>query len=240
MGATIHLLRLKGRGLSRLATVRSALCLTMAMAIGIVGLTAGTAGASVKPRQSVANVSIGTATASILNLPIYVGQSDSYFSQQGLNVKLVLLSAATQTTALLSGSVNYLTSSSAVFLQARQQDEPVVAVANDALGVPIGFVISSQFAQAHGITPKTSLKAIGKDLVGSIGGASAASTRAQSLLFLQDVGINASQVSIATLSTPAADQAALAKNQINWFVTSEPVPYEVQSLNEGPRRRYSG
>lgn len=211
-------------------SMRNTFCVAAALSIGILGLSIAPAGAAAKPLE---NVSCGASTSSILNLPIWVGQADGFYAKQGLNVQWVLLSASTITTALVSGSVNFATASPTTYMQAIQAADPVVSVAEDALGLPLGFVVSSTFAQAHGITASTPTATAFKDLVGSTGGASAASTLAQGNLALEEFGVEPSQVSIVTLASPAADEAALQKNQINWFVTSEPIPLQMQAEGFG-------
>jgi NitT/TauT family transport system substrate-binding protein len=50
---------------------------------------------------------------------------------------------------------------------------------------------------------------------------------------MREYGVNPQSVHYVTLPSPSSDQAALRNNEIDWFITSEPVPLEAQHSGAG-------
>lgn len=181
---------------------------------------------------SLTTISVGLA-GNIFDLPLRVAEQDGYYKREGLNVKFVTVTAATDNAALESGSIAFLPQAPAGWAEALVKGSPQVAVENEATGIPLGLVVNKQFAAAHGITSATSAASVAKDLVGSTGGLSSTWTQAEAMLYLKEFGVTSSQVKIVTLTSPAADEAALKSGEIDWFATSEPIPLEVQGAGYG-------
>jgi NitT/TauT family transport system substrate-binding protein len=173
------------------------------------------------------------SSSNLNNLPVLAAQQEGYYAKAGLNVKTAVLTAATTNTALQSGSVQFIDGNTTEFVEAVAKGTGQLAVENQTVGIPLGFVISRSFAASHGITGKTPIATVAKDLIGSTGGSSAASTTGEAEILLQEFGVAPSQIKIATLASPSADESALKSNQIDWFCTSEPIPYEVQAAGSG-------
>jgi NitT/TauT family transport system substrate-binding protein len=74
---------------------------------------------------------------------------------------------------------------------------------------------------------------VAKALIGSSGGASSSVTKGQAGIFMREYGVDPDSVHYVTLPSPSADQAALRNNEIDWFITSEPVPIEAQASGAG-------
>ena len=110
---------------------------------------------------------------------------------------------------------------------------PIVPIAQNASGTPLGLVVSTKFAKEHSLTPSSSAEEVAKALPGSRPGASSANTEAEAGVFLKAYGVDPSKLSWATLPTASADQAALKSNQIDWFDTSEPLPLQIQADGDG-------
>jgi ABC-type nitrate/sulfonate/bicarbonate transport system substrate-binding protein len=180
-----------------------------------------------------ATVTVAVSSTNMNDLPVWVAQQEGYYAKAGLNVKTAVLTASTTNTALDSGSVQFIDGNPTEFVQALAKGTGQLAVEKETVGIPLGFVISPAFAAKHGITSKTPIQTVAKDLIGSTGGSSAAATTGEAEIFLSEFGVTSSQVKIATLASPAADQAALKSNEIDWFCTSEPIPYEVQAAGSG-------
>jgi NitT/TauT family transport system substrate-binding protein len=179
-------------------------------------------------------VTVATSGDNIFDLPIWEAQASGYYAKQGLNVNFTVLSATTLNTALNSGSVEFLNDNPTTFLEESVTgNSSQVVVEGLSTGAPLGLVVSTAFARAHGITASTPPATVAKDLIGSTGGASAKSTVGEADMFLRQYGVQPSQVKIATLSTVSADEAALQSNEIDWFCTGEPVPLEAEQQGSG-------
>lgn len=178
-------------------------------------------------------VTVAVSSSNMNDLPVWVAQQEGYYAKAGLNVKTAVLTAATTNTALQSGSVQFIDGNPTQFVEALTKGAGQLAVDKETVGIPLGFVISPSFAAKHGITGKTPIGEVAKDLIGSTGGSSAAATTGEAEIFLQEFGVTPAQVKVATLASPSADQAALKSDQIDWFCTSEPIPYEVQAAGSG-------
>lgn len=200
-----------------------------------VGLLAGACAASSASGSSDGklDITVGVSDDNVNILPVWVAQQKGFFAKYGINVKLEVLSTTTTNSALASGSVQFLAGSAKNFLTAIQQGVPEIAVAQTSIGVPLGLVVSTKFADAHHITKDTPLATVAKDLIGSTGGSASNSTTAEVNLFLQSYGVNAGNMKVTTLSTSQTYLAALKTNEIDWFMTSEPTPLQAQAEGAG-------
>lgn len=215
-------------GTPRAATVRGAVALAATMALGAALLTAcGDSAAG-----SDGTVTVGIA-GNIFDVPLQVADARGYFGKRGLKVKFVTVTAATGTPSLESGSLQFLNASPTSFLSAMAQGIPQIAIGADGLGNPLGLVASKKFAQQHRLTAKTPMDQVAKALVGSTGGASSVNTQAEAGLFLKSKGVDSGKVHWVSLPNPSADKAALNNGQIDWFVTSEPLPLQIQDSGDG-------
>ncbi|GGS60661.1 ABC transporter substrate-binding protein [Streptomyces griseoviridis] len=171
---------------------------------------------------------------SIFDTPLHVADAQGFFKQQGLQMKFVSLTAATGPSALQSGSVQFFDSSPTGFVTSLAKGLPQIAVSADGLGNPLGLVVSKKFAAAHDLTAKTPAAQVAKALSGSTGGASSANTRAEAGIFLKKYGVDPDKkVKWVSLPSPAADKAAINNGQIDWFLTSEPIPLQIQDSGDG-------
>jgi NitT/TauT family transport system substrate-binding protein len=177
-------------------------------------------------------VSVGVA-GNIFDMPIRLADANGYFSKQKLKIKYVTTTAATGTAALQSGSIQFLNDSPTDFLSAVDMRVPETAIAADGGGNPLGLIVSTKFAKAHGLTADTPAAQVAKALDGSTGGASSANTKGEASVFLKAYGVDAGKVKWVSLPSPAADKAALKTHRIDWFVTSQPTPLQVQNSGDG-------
>ncbi|MFA3878532.1 ABC transporter substrate-binding protein [Streptomyces sp. MMCC 100] len=177
-------------------------------------------------------VTVGVA-GNIFDVPLRVADAQGYFSKRGLKVEFVTVTAATGMPSLQSGSLQFLNSSPTGFLGALAKGTPVVAVGVDGLGNPLGLVVSKDFAQQHGLTAKSPADTVARALEGSTGGSSSANTKAEAEMFLKDNGVDPGEVDWVSLPSPSADKAALDEGRIDWFVTSEPLPLQIQHAGDG-------
>lgn len=220
--------RSKGRRISWLGCA-----LTGALGLSIASCSSGSAAPGTKaPAQQTVNVA--ASGKNIFDLPIWEGQAGGFYARQGLNVKFTVLSTTTLNPALNSGSMDFLDDNPTTFLEEQATgSSSQIVVEGLSTGVPMGLVISTAFAKAHGITATTPPATVAKELIGSTGGSSAKSTLGEADMFLRQYGVQPSQVKIATLSSVTADQAALESGEIDWFCTAEPVPFQVQAKGKG-------
>jgi NitT/TauT family transport system substrate-binding protein len=205
-----------------------ALTLVAAMALGTALLAA--CGDSAASSNGTITIGVG---GNIFDMPIRVADENGYFAKQGLKVKYVTLTASTGAAALQSGSVQFLNDSPTDFLSAIGKGIPETAIAADGGGNPLGLIVSSKFAKDHSLTATTSADQVASALADSIGGSSSANTKGEASIFLKAYGVDPTKLKWVSLPSPAADKAALKSNQIDWFVTSEPTPLEIQNSGDG-------
>ncbi|MER6082821.1 ABC transporter substrate-binding protein [Streptomyces sp. NPDC001833] len=208
------------------------LALTSAALLGAALLSGCDDGSSSVGSDGKTTVSVGLS-GNIFDLSIHVAQRNGYFAAQGIKVKYVTLTASTGTSALESGSVQFLNDSPTNYLSALSKGLPELAVGWNGGGNPLGLVVSDEFAKKHGLTADTPPADVAKALAGSTAGASSANTKAEAGLFLKAHGVDPGKLTWVSLPSPAADKAALAKDEIDWFVTSEPIPLQVQKDGDG-------
>jgi len=177
-------------------------------------------------------VTVGVGS-NIFDTPMRVAEEKGFFRAAGLNVKFITLTASIGAAALQSDSVQFLNDSPNDFLTAVSRKIPEIAVNMDGGGNPLGLIVSTKFATEHGLTAQSPPEVVAKALAGSTGGASSATTKGQAGLFMREYGVDPATVHYVALPSPAADKASLANNQIDWFVTSEPIPLEVQEDGDG-------
>jgi NitT/TauT family transport system substrate-binding protein len=206
----------------------------LAAAVLLAGATLAACGGSSGTAASggPATVTVGTS-GNIFDMPLRVAEANGYFSRQGLKVKFVTLTASTTSASLTSGSVQFLNESPTGFLAAVQKGLPHIAVAANGLGNPLGLVVSTRFAQQHQLTTDTPAAQVAAALAGSTGGASSANTQAEAGIFLAANKVDPKGVKWVSLPNPAADKAALNNHQIDWFVTSEPLPLQIEDAGDG-------
>ncbi|WP_433136859.1 ABC transporter substrate-binding protein [Actinomadura nitritigenes] len=177
-------------------------------------------------------VTVGS-NGNIFDMPLKLADSAGYFRKQGLKVRFVTTTAATGTSALQSGSVQFLNNSPTGFTSALAKKVPEVAIAVSGLGNPLGLVVGKKFAAAHKLTAESPAAQVAQALAGSKGGVSSANTKAEAGLFLKANGADPGRVKWVTLPSASADKAALSSGQIDWFITSEPIPLQVQNEGDG-------
>jgi NitT/TauT family transport system substrate-binding protein len=177
-------------------------------------------------------VTVGVGS-NIFEMPIRVAEANGYFAKQGLKVKFVTLSAATSSSALQSGSVQFLSDSPTDFASALAKKVPETAIAVSGIGNPLGLIVSTKFAKARHLTAATPPAQVAEALAHSTGGASSSNTKAEAGLYLKSYGVGPDDVKWVSLPTPAADEASLKSNQIDWFTTSEPAPLQIQDAGDG-------
>lgn len=203
-----------------------------AILLGSLTLAACGSGSATSNADGASTITIGVAN-NIFDVPIRVADANGYFSKQGLTIKYVTLTASTAASALQSGSVQFLNDSPTNFVSAVDKHLPETAIAEDGGGNPLGLIVSSSFAAAHRLSGATRAVQVAKALAGSTGGASSPNTKGEASIFLKTYGVDPGSVKWVSLPSPAADKVSLTSNQIDWFVTSQPTPLQIQSSGVG-------
>jgi NitT/TauT family transport system substrate-binding protein len=223
-----------GHGFIQIRRARRALALAGAAALGAGALTACSSAASTTSSASGGTTSISVGVGgNIFDLPERIAESQGFFTKQGLKVTFVTLTSATGTAALQSGSVQFLNDSPNDYLTALSKSIPETAIAVEASGNPLGLIVNKDFASQHSLTSKTSAAKVASALAGSTAGYSSPNTKAEAGIYLKAYGIDASKINWVSLPSPTADKAALVSHQIDWFLTSEPTPLEIQDSGDG-------
>ncbi|GAA4601872.1 ABC transporter substrate-binding protein [Actinoallomurus liliacearum] len=207
---------------------RGFLALTAAVALGASPLTA--CGGSASGSGNTVTVGVG---GNIFDTPVKLADAQGYFTKRGIKVKYVQLTSATGISALQSGSVQFLITSPNDLFSALNKKLPVEAVSAVGLGNPLGLVVSTKFAKAKGLTAQTPADQVAKALAGSKPGFSSPNTKAEAGIFLKAYGVDPGKLPWVSLPSPAADKAALNNGQIDWFITSEPLPLQIQAAGDG-------
>ncbi len=177
-------------------------------------------------------ITVGVA-GNVFDVPLRVADAEGYFGKRGMKVDFVEVTAATGMPALESGSLQFLNSSPTNFLGGLARGLPVVAVGVDGLGNPLGLVVGDEFAERHGLTAGSPLDEVAEELRGSTGGYSSANTKAEAGIFLKAWEVGPEEVRWVSLPSPSADEAALDSGRIDWFLTSEPLPLQIQHSGGG-------
>lgn len=211
----------------------SSLALAASATCAAALLTAcGNDGSSSVGSDGKTTVSVGVS-GNVFDLSIRLAEEKGYFDKQNIKIKYVTLTAATGTSALQSGSVQFLNSSPTSYLAGLAKGLPELSVAHNGGGNPLGIVVSTAFAKKHQLTAKTPAAKVAKALADSTAGASSANTKAEAGIFLKAHGVDPGKLKWVSLPSPAADKAALAKGEVDWFITSEPIPLQVQHEGDG-------
>lgn len=205
-------------------------CLLTALLLTVVA--AGCGGSDSAATGSTTKIVVG-AGGNVWDTPMRLAEQQGYFADRGLDVKFVSLTASTGVSALQSGSVDFLPTSPTNFVSALSKKLPLISVSSVGLGNPLGLIVSTKFAKANGLTPSSSNEAVAKALADSKPGASSPNTKAQSEMFLKAYGVDTSRLDWVTLPSISADRAAIANNQIDWFLTSEPTPSQIAESGDG-------
>ncbi|KOU69142.1 nitrate ABC transporter substrate-binding protein [Streptomyces sp. MMG1533] len=208
------------------------LALTSAALLGAALLTGCADNSTSVGADGKTTVSVGVS-GNIFDLSIRVAEENGYFDQHNIKVKYVTLTAATGTSALESGSVQFLNDSPTNFLAALSKGLPELAIGTNGGGNPLGLVVSDAFAKQHQLTAGTPADQVAKALADSTAGASSANTKAEAGLYLKAHGVDPAKLKWVSLPSPAADKASLVKGEIDWFITSEPIPLQVQHDGDG-------
>jgi NitT/TauT family transport system substrate-binding protein len=207
-----------------LGTVTALLASALAGCVSSAGSTTSSDGTT--------TVTIGLG-GNIFDVPVKLADAQGYFAKEGIKVKYVTLTSSTGVAALQSGSVQFLTASPLDMVSAVSKQLPIEAVSVIGSGNPLGLVVSKKFAAAHSLTSTTSAAKVAAALAGSTAGYSSSNTKAEAGIYLKAYGVDPSKVNWVELPSPASDKTALSTNQIDWFVTSEPIPLEVQNSGDG-------
>ncbi|MFF6992003.1 ABC transporter substrate-binding protein [Streptomyces sp. NPDC010273] len=212
---------------------RPSVALSASVVLGAALLTAcGNSGSSSVGSDGKTTVSVGVS-GNVFDLSIRLAEENGYFAKQNIKIKYVTLTAATGTSALQSGSVQFLNSSPTSYLAGLSKGLPELSVATNGGGNPLGIVVSTKFAKKHSLTADSPADVVAKALADSTAGASSANTKAEAGIFLTSHGIDPTALKWVSLPSPAADKAALTKDEVDWFITSEPIPLQVQHEGDG-------
>ncbi|MFD8690473.1 ABC transporter substrate-binding protein [Streptomyces sp. NPDC059651] len=212
---------------------RTHLALTVSVMCGAACLTAcGGDGASSVGSDGKTTVSVGVS-GNVFDMSIRLADENGYFDKQNIKIKYVTLTASTGTAALQSNSVQFLNSSPTSYLAGLSKGLPELSVATNGGGNPLGIVVSTAFAKKHSLTADTPAAEVAEALADSTAGASSANTKAEAGIFLKAHGVDPTKLKWVSLPSPAADKAALTKGEVDWFITSEPIPLQVQHEGDG-------
>lgn len=205
-------------------------------AITLGGLAACSTSATTSPaagsQQSAVSVTLAESVENITDLPIWVAQQQGYFAAHGLNVKTVVLTTASVTPALISGSAQFIKDPGFVYVTSRIKGADIQAISKMDTGIPFALIVGKSYAAAHQITTSTPVGQVLQRLAGSVGGSTAAGQVGATKVLLDSYGVKLSYRG-ATFATVPAMVAALAQGQIDWFVAAQPIPAQAAVAGDG-------
>jgi len=120
-------------------------------------LTAVVLGAfALSPTQAMAQtkVKIGSSVKAIFSLPLYVAEANGYFKEEGLEVETIFFtSGPAATSAMLGGSVDFISSAFENTLKLAQQGQPVLNILTMQADFSGALVARKAVAEKLGRTP---------------------------------------------------------------------------------------
>lgn len=216
-------------------TRRNRILKVAAPALAALALTVGLAGCGDDQSADAGGTTkvVAGGQPNIWGVPVQLAADKGFFKQQGLDVSTVSVTASTGSSALKSNSIQFLPTSPTNFASAIDQGLPFMSVSSIGLGNPLGIVVTTKFAKANDLSADSSAEEVAKALGHSKPGASSPNTKAEAEMFLKAYGVDGSKLNWVTLPSQAADKAAVANNQIDWFLTSEPLPMQLEESGDG-------
>lgn len=218
---------------SRPISRRRSLPLVAVVAVSGVLLAAcggGKSAAAAGSGHSLTQVTIGKAVDTIGFTTVDVAQGKGFFAKEGVSAKEELMGgSSTAFAALQSGSVQFVTASSAALLSARAKGVPLEAVTSLDHGVSLQLIAANSWITSHHLSPNQPLNTVMKGLVGATLGVISTTDLAYNHFLMQAAGVSPKSFKFITLKTQAAALAALQHGEIDAFLLSPPNSYLAQS-----------
>jgi ABC-type nitrate/sulfonate/bicarbonate transport system substrate-binding protein len=177
-------------------------------------------------------MTLAEAGVSFSNLAFYIAQSEGYFKQHGIIMKIEELASSAATDALVGGSVQLTAVSVPSLVKARAKGIPELMVMQLA-GLGLQTVVSKSWATAHHMSPSqplcTNVRALSGITFGYVGSTD------QGLLdwYLHQCGMSQSSVHTVMLSNDSTLATALKTGEIGAFSGSPPGPTSAAALDGG-------
>lgn len=195
--------------------------LLIALAAAALALGAGA------PAMAQQKVKIGQATASLSFLPVWSARALDSFKAEGLELEWAAVPGGDPNAlaALDAGDLDFVAVGSETPLQAVSKGQPFQFIMPLMDKVSLQLVVSNDFLQRKGVTPKDPLPKRLAALKGATLGVSAikgAQDRAGRWLVAQGGLDPAKDLNVAMVGAPPALRAALQNKQIDAFLLSPP------------------
>lgn len=177
-------------------------------------------------------ITIGKAVDTIGFTAVDVAKAKGYFGKAGPVNENLLSGSSTAFAALQSGSVDFVTASSAALLKAKAKGLPLEAVASMDHGVSLQLLVSQKWIKAHGMTPGQSPGTVAKKLAGAKLGVLSTTDKTYDQYLAKQGGISPDSFTYINISGQSAALAAIQHGEIDAFLLSPPSTYYAQSQGD--------
>jgi NitT/TauT family transport system substrate-binding protein len=196
--------------------------------------TASSSSPSTSSAASTTSAPVSVTLAKAVNIEPFavpnVAQSLGYFKKEGLNVKTVTVAGSVvATTALESGSVQFILASPSAVMLAKAKGIPLLSVGEIEKNSDLQLVVSNAWIKAHHLSPTQPLTQIIKGLEGSKDATLSTTDKAAMKQFEQVAGVPSSSISEVSMNSASAMEAALEHNLAQEFILSPPDPQIMQA-----------
>jgi NitT/TauT family transport system substrate-binding protein len=194
------------------------------------------AGAFAVPVRGAEKIKITVPSPSTTFAPLYHARAAGYFTEEGLDVDIVVVPGAGSVQTVLARDSQFAMAPGTYQLMAYERGQRLVAVMSILTRLSLNIVMHRDVARERGITEKSSLADKVRALKGlKLSGFATGSFGYQVIVhYLLKAGLNPqNDVQIVGLGTAPALLVALEKRQIDAFVMGTPLPEAAASRGLG-------
>ncbi len=200
---------------------------------GILLLAAAAAVAPPSARAQMEKTTIAFPATAFIFSPLYIAQDAGIFKSEGLDVKEEVIQGIGSANAVISGAVDFSSSSGVTLTRAVARKRPVIGIADTYNRVGFSVIVRKSIAEKDHFNPKAPLAERGKILKGlriAVGGIYAIPDG-----YLRTIaniaGLNPEKDMVITGITPREQLGAFQRNAIDAVSSGPPVTNEI--LHDG-------
>lgn len=212
----------------------------------IVAVTAAAAGCASGPGgtggtgnggSGGSEVTIALPVAEPVQAPVYLASKLGYFSKQGINAHIVVLSGDTAAdAALVAGSVQFTSVNAEALISARQKGVPLEDICTEYDGPSWALAVTKSVVDSTNVTASMPLKQLLTALHGvkiAIVGSSAAAPGLILTGLLKEEGLPANWVDLVGVNAASALSSAYSHGEVGAVFDTQPTPDELIRTSSG-------
>ncbi|HEY1704418.1 MAG TPA: ABC transporter substrate-binding protein [Trebonia sp.] len=224
---------------------RTALCYVAAVAVATVmaagcasgsGGTGGSAGAG-SAGSAGTTVTIALPVAEPVQAPVYLASKLGYFSKQGINAHIVVLSGdSAADAALVAGSVQFTSVNAEALISAKQKGVPLDDICTEYDGPSWALAVSNSVLSSTHVTASMPLKQLLTALHGikiAIVGSAAAAPGLILTGLLKEEGLPANWFDLVGVEASGDLSSAYAHGEVGAIFDTQPTPDQLISTSSG-------